>query len=122
MMCTLQCVFANPYAEPRIRNGMALFDFQLMRVLRSIGEALALLPADKTGTKTAGPSFSMSRHVQLLVQPIVALTVANDRMQDLVARARDLANDKRKPTKMVKEALAALENPSKRLNMLLTQG
>ena len=116
MMCTLQFVFANA-EDPKIREGIARFDLQLMRILGSIGEVLTLLPAGTIGTKTAGAAFTMSRHVPFSVDPRVALTMINERMQELLARARDLASDKRK-TIEVKEALATLEGPSKSLDDL----
>ena len=116
MMCTLQFVFANAH-DPKIREGIARFDLRLMRILGSIGEVLTLLPAGTIGTKTAGAAFTMSRHVPFSVDPRVALTMINERMQELLARSRDLANDKRK-TIEVKEALATLEGPSKSLDDL----
>ncbi len=121
MMCTLQFVFANADADPAIRDGVARFDLQLMHVLGSIGEVLTLLPANKRGTKKAGPAFTMSRHVPFSVRDKAALTMINERMRELLARARVIANDKEKSTQKIVDAMTTLEYPSRKLDVLATQ-
>jgi hypothetical protein len=60
-------------------------------VIKPLGEALTLMPADGSTNERAGASFGLTRHVPLPSSPTIAAVVAAERAAELSAVAAALA-------------------------------
>jgi len=102
MLRMLQFVFDNSTGDPALLRAFSQVAIRVMAmVLKPFGEALTLLPAGASyGGKTAGPTFALSRHVPLPLDPSAAAVVAQEQLADLVSLAERLAADGRAPRQL----------------------
>jgi Ferritin-like len=101
MLRMLQYVFTNPASDPRIIGWFARTSIGLMpMVIKPLGEALTMLPSGLKSGSTAGPSFGMTRHVPLSPEPQAASILAWERLVELVAMAREAADNSRAPAQI----------------------
>lgn len=89
MLRTLHFVFTTPGQSPKSRKSLTQFAIAIMpMVLKPLGELIMKLPAGRPYPgKTAGPAFSMSRHVILPQQERLARNVIVERLTELCTRA-----------------------------------
>ena len=93
MLRMLQYVFSNPTADPRILDWFVRTAIGMMpTVIKPLGEALTTLPSGLDSGGTAGPSFGMTRHVPLASDAQAASILAWERLVELVAMAREVAD------------------------------
>lgn len=99
MLRCLQFVFSAPGLEQVKRKKIARFSIGLMpMVIKPLGDILMQLPAGETSPrKTAGPAFSMSRHVALPSSFNIAIVIIKDRYNELIHRSEVLSKDKQCP-------------------------
>ena len=130
MLRLLQYVFRNSTDDANTLRAFSQTAIGLMPTLiKPLGESLMLLPAGKPwGSKTAGPAFGLSRHVTLPENPWTAMVVVQERLQELVARAAELAEVDRAPKQLVNarrnledwlRKLQAEQSPDKGLEALI---
>lgn len=103
MLRMLQYVFDNSTGDAALLRSFSQMAIRIMPiVVKPFGEALTLLPAGPCyGSKTAGPSFGLTRHVPLPVEPSVAATVVQEQLSELILLAEKLSADARAPIQLV---------------------
>jgi len=93
MLRMLQYVFSNPTADRRILDWFVRTAIGMMpMVIKPLGEALTTVPSGLESGGTAGPSFGMTRHVPLAADAQAASILAWERLVELVAMAREVAD------------------------------
>jgi hypothetical protein len=115
MLRMLGHAFTGIGSDAERRSIAQLAIAMMVSILRPLGEAVMMLPADdKRGGVSAGPAFGLSRHVALPPDADVALRVIRERLNDLVQTATRLAAQEGAPTRLA-DAAARLQAFAARL-------
>ena len=89
MLRILQFVFSSPGQSPTSRRALSRFAIGIMpMVVKPLGDLLTIMPAGRLYTgQTAGPSFSMFRHVPLPPDERLAHLLIKERYEELCIRS-----------------------------------
>jgi Ferritin-like len=97
MLRLLQHAFAQGPGAPATALFAGAAIDAMATVIKPLGEALTLLPADHSPDLRAGASFGLTRHVPLPPRPDIAVVVAAERADELHVIAAKLAADAAAP-------------------------
>ena len=98
------CTDCGPESQRFAKTAIVI----MTTVIKPLGEALTLLPMREMGADCAGPSFGMSRHVALSVDPGIATLVVRERLEELCEKGKLLRDDPLAPSQLV-NAISTLE-------------
>lgn len=93
MLRMLQYVFDNATGDPAVLRTFAHGSIEAMAaIIKPLGEALTRLPAgDDYEAQTAGPAFTLARHIALPSDSAAALIVITEKLLELSARLDTIA-------------------------------
>lgn len=102
MLRMLQYVFNDAATHEPLLTLFGRTSIQMMAtVLKPLAESLTMLPAGiGYGGRTAGPPFSLSRHVPLPVDPRAAAILAEEKVRELADRLAGLVTNAEAPDRL----------------------
>lgn len=93
MLRMLQYVFDNATGDAQLLKRFAHGSIEAMTaIIKPLGEALTRMPAGEDyEAHTAGPAFTLARHIALPSDPAAALIVTTEKLMELSARLDKIA-------------------------------
>lgn len=123
MLRMLQYVFDNATSDIPLLKLFAQLSLQTMTtVVKPLAESLTMLPAGSDyGNATAGPPFTLLRHVSLPIEAPAAYVIVHEKCEELNQRLKELSLVPEAPAQM-KNALHNLLIITQRLNIFSRGG
>lgn len=115
MLRALQYVFDNATEDSDVLRRLSRLALELMTTtIKPLGESLTMLSAGaEYDAHTAGPSFTLSRHVPLPRHPDAAAVIVTERLADLSSRLAAIAVTLTRPPQLTGAARALAETAAR---------